>query len=186
MKKIIATILCAGLIAIMATGCGYSDALDAQKKAEEATAASEQGTTAPVIKSTDYQNNFEGLCDYFIKKGYISTGDKNANVTEMDAALVGATKGNKYATKYEGKAITIELYEFDLNSAEAKSIIESVKKDGTFTILDLPAVPAYVSDNGKFMMVYTDASIDKENPDKTTPTYIHREEVVKDFKEFNK
>lgn len=186
MKKIIATILCAGLIAIMAAGCGYSDALDAQKSAADATAASEQGTTAPVVKSTDYQNNFNGLCDYFIKKGYVTTGDKNANVVEMDASLIGATKGNKYTTSFDGKAITIELYELDLNNDTAKAIVESVKKDGTFTILDLPAVPAYISDNGKFLMVYTDASIDKEKPDQTSTTYIHREEVVKDFKEFNK
>ena len=82
----------------------------------------------------------------------------------------------------------IELYEYDLNNLNdtAKSVINSVKKDGSFVILDLPAVTAYLSDNGKYMMIYTDNSIDKKNPDENSDSYKHREQVIENFKEFHK
>ncbi len=102
----------------------------------------------------------------------------------MDSALIGAEKGRKYATTYNGKNITVELYSYDtanLNDT-AKSIIESVKNDGTFTILEFSPVKAYLSDNGKYLMVYSDASIDESKTD--DDNYTHREQVIEDFKAF--
>ena len=107
------------------------------------------------------------------------------NVTEMDFSLVGAQAGKKFATTYNGKNITVELYSYDtanLNDT-AKEIIASVKNDGTFTILDLNPVKAYLSDNGKYMMVYSEASIDENKTD--SDNYTHREQVIKDFKAFH-
>ena len=106
----------------------------------------------------------------------------------MDAASIGAKQGKKFAASYDGKNISIELYEYDTEklNGTANKILNEIKSDGSFSVYNLPAVPAYISDNGKFMMVYTDASISKDNPDKTAANYEHREQVIKDFKEFNK
>ena len=43
-----------------------------------------------------------------------------------------------------------------------------------------------MSDSGKYLMIYTDASIDDSNPDKEADNYKHREEVIKEFKAFKK
>lgn len=186
MKKFLAAVLCAGLIAVAASGCGYSDPLAKTPDTTQSASAGEQSETQKIIKDTDYKNNLGGLVDYFAAKKYINNDEKS--VTKMDAASIGAKEGKKFANTYNGKNITIELYEYNTDNLNntAKSILDSVKTKGTFSIYDLPDVPAYISDNGKFLMVYTDASIDKENPDKTQDNYIHREEVITDFTAFHK
>lgn len=189
MKKILAAILCAGLIAVTTAGCGYTDALAEAKRAQNTTSAaqeSQQETKPKEIKSTDYKNNLDGLVDYFAKKEYINKEEKN--VIEMDAASIGAKQGKKFSTTYDGKNISIELYEYDTEKLNdtAKKVLDGIESNGTFSVYNLPAVPGYISDNGKFMMVYTDASISKDNPDKTAANYEHRDAVIKDFKAFNK
>ena len=190
MKRIFAALLCAGLMAVSFAGCGYKDALDSQQTAQSTEDQAEE-TTAPLAEAADFEDNYDGLCSYFAKLGYIATKDgeiDNDKVTKMDASLVGAKEGKKFTATNNGKAVTIELYEYDLNNLNdtAKSVIDSVKKDGSFVILDLPAVTAYLSDNGKYMMIYTDNSIDKKNTDENSDSYKHREQVIENFKEFHK
>ncbi len=186
MKRFFAAILCAGLIAATTAGCGYKDALDTQTSDTQTEQTGEQASAEPEVKASDFNNDLEGLCNYFENLGYISK-DEN-KVTKMDSSLIGAEKGNKYINTYNGKQITIELYEYkenNLNDA-AKQIIKSVKENGTFTILDLTPVSAYISDNGKYLMIYKDDSIDDSNPDTESSAYTHREEVIKNFKQFYK
>lgn len=190
MKRFIAAILCVGLIAAISTGCAYKDALSKDNKATtRATEATGNVATVDEIDAKNFSDNLQGLSEYFAKKEYITTKDgkiEESTVTVMDAFLIGAKEGKKYATSYGGKAITIELYEYDLKNLNdtAKTVIESVKNSGEFTILDLPPVKAYLSNNGRYIMVYTDASIDDANPDKESDNYKHREEVIKNFKSF--
>ena len=193
MKRFIAAILCVGLIAAISTGCAYKDALSKDKTATtQATEATGSVATVDEIDAKNFSDNLQGLSEYFAKKGYITTKDGKIDentVTVMDASLIGAKEGKKYATSYGGKAITIELYEYDVRNLNnlndtAKAVIESVKNSGEFTILDLPPVKAYLSNNGRYIMVYTDASIDDANPDKESDNYKHREEVIKNFKSF--
>lgn len=188
MKKIIAFILTLCCAGALLAGCGVSDALNQTSKTEATTQAATKDE-APVVKDTDFNDDFDGLCDYFVAMGYTvaKAGEKldEKNVTEMDFSLVGAQAGKKFATTYNGKNISVELYSYDtanLNDT-AKEIIDSVKNDGTFTILDLNPVKAYLSDNGKYMMVYSDASIDENKTD--SDNYTHREQVIKDFKAFH-
>lgn len=192
MKRFIAAILCIGLIAAVSAGCGYKDALSKENKTTQATEATGSVATVDEVDAKNFSDDLEGLSNYFAKKGYITTKDgkiDESTVTVMDASLIGAKEGKKYATSYGGKAITIELYEYDLTNLSklndtAKTVIESVKNSGEFTILDLPSVKAYLSNNGRYIMVYTDASIDDANPDKESDNYKHREEVIKNFKSF--
>ena len=180
MKRILTAFLCACMIAITASGCGYTDALDKASSNTETTQATEVATEDEV-KSEDYKNDLEGISNYFADKKYIKVDrdgkiDKNY-VTEMDAELVGAKSGKKYKCD----AITIELYEFDKTDGE---VYKSVKETGKFTILDLPEVTAHISDNGKFMLIYTDKSIDETKTEANN--YTKRQAVIDDFKAFNK
>ena len=189
MKRFIAAILCVGLIAAVTAGCGYKDALSKENKATQATEATGSSATADEPKPADFKDNLEGLISYFTELEYLAMKDgklDESSVTVMDASLIGAKEGKKFITAYGGKAITIELYEYDLKNLNdtAKTVIESVKNSGEFTILDLPSVKANLSDNEKYLMIYTDSSIDDAKPDKESDNYKHREEVIKNFKSF--
>lgn len=190
MKRFIAAILCVGLIAAVSAGCAYKDALSKDNTATtRATEATGSSATADEPKPADFKDNLEGLISYFTELEYLAMKDgklDESSVTVMDASLIGAKEGKKFITAYGGKAITIELYEYDLKNLNdtAKTVVESVKNSGEFTILDLPSVKAYLSNNGRYIMVYTDASIDDANPDKESDNYKHREEVIKNFKSF--
>ena len=52
----------------------------------------------------------------------------------------------------------VELYEFPTENIPetAQAVIDSVREAGSFEILD-STVPAQISEDGRFMMVYTDA-----------------------------
>lgn len=181
MKRVLAALLCAGLLIVFASGCMGGG----QQTNPEAVAT---GDEASSLDAKDYKNDFEGLCNYFAAYGYINPKDESKN-TEMDASLIGAKIGKKFtAVKMDDKDvkdITIELYEFDTQSqnATADEVVKSVKADGTFSILELPDVKAYLSDNGKFLMIYNDKGLDESKTD--SDNYKWREEVLEKFKSFH-
>lgn len=186
MKRILTAILCAGILAVAATGCNYNDAL--YKDSNSSSQTSQDGTqpTKSSVDDTKYDNNLDGIVKYFAAKGYIE--NKEGSYVKMDASAIGAKEGKKFTTKYAGSNITIELYSYDTkkSNSTADEIVKSVKDNGTFSIYGLPDVTAYLSDNGNYLMIYTDSTIDKTNPDKTKDNYKHREQVIKDFKAFKK
>ena len=181
MKKIFAAFLCAAFIAITATGC-QEDALYANSQAE--TQATEQNNEQESeISDADFKDNLDGLHDYFVAKEYIG---KDLEATKMDAKIIGAEKGNKYKVSNE---ITIELYEYAKNStadeaSKATEVINRVKETGKLAVIDGKSINAYVSDNEKYIMIYSDKSINDEKPEEKSASYIKREEAIKDFKAF--
>ena len=150
MKKIIAALAAALMISVFTTGC-----FGMGQKTAVAT-----GDEALSQEAADYENNFEGLCNYLASFGYINPVSDNEDVTyvSMDYELVGADKGRKFT--------------------------EQTKKKATIEIYDLPEVKALLSDNGKYMMIYTDKSINEENTE--SDEYKLRDEIVTKFKEFHK
>lgn len=168
------------MIAVVSSGCGYTDALNSQSSATQETQATETAT-ADEVEADGYSNDLDGLSKYFAKKGYIEVDDKGnidkSYVTEMDYDLIGAKSGNKYTVDMT----TIELYEFDKTDGD---VYKSVKETGKFSILGLPEATAYLSDNGKFMMIYTDSTIDESKTD--ADNYVKRQQIIDDFKVFNK
>lgn len=181
MKRVIAALLCAGLIMVFGSGCFGMPQANPEDVAT--------GDEASSLNANDYKNDLEGLSNYFAAYGYVNPKDKTKCV-EMDASLIGAKAGKKFtAVKIDDKEvknITIELYEFDTEKlpATADEIISSVKSKGTFTILDLPDVKATISDNGKFLMIYNDKGLDESKTE--SDNYKWREEVLEKFKEFHK
>lgn len=176
MKKLIAALLAAVTIAAFATGC-----MGGTPAPKVATSDEAQSKDA-----ADYENTFAGLCNYLWAYGYINPHEDNADITyiTMDYDLIGAVKGRKYTEQTKKKA-SIEIYEFDTakSNATADEVINSIKKDGTFTILDLPPVKATLSNNGKYMMVYQDTTIKEDDPE--NEAYKLREEITTLFKEFH-
>lgn len=175
MKKIIAAILAAVVISISASGCMGMGAKPAVATGDEAKSQN----------AADYPNTYEGLCNYLASFGYINPLKDNVDSTYvvMDYALVGAAHGRRYTEQTKKKA-TIEIYDYtDVKSATADEILAGVKDKGTFTVLGLPEVKAILSNNGKYMMVYNDKSIDENN--KEQEEYKLREEIVEKFKTFH-
>lgn len=173
MKRFLAAILCAGLIMVFTAGCFGSSA------PEVAT-----GDEAKSMNASDYKDDLSGLATYLSAYGYINPLQTDA-VVDMDASLIGAKTGKKFTEK-KMKNVTVELYEFPTTDVpeKAEEIIKSVKADGKFSILELPEVTAYLSDSGKFLMIYNDSSINADNPDKESENYKHREEVLEKFRAF--
>lgn len=190
MKKFISAVLCVAIVAAVLSGCGYKDALSKDNTATTQSTEAKQEATPDEPKAEDFNDNLNGLCEYFGQLGYVTLKDNKIDeslVVKMDASLVGAKEGKKFNTKYGNQSVVIELYEYDLNNLNgtAKTVIDSVKQTGEFTILNLPEVEAYLSDSGKYILIYTDESIDDENPDKESDSYKHRQEVIEHFKAFN-
>lgn len=185
MKKIISALLMASVIAVSAAGCGYNDALEQASKANQQTTSASQSASEQTSKEAEkvYKDSFDGLCSYMQDKGYYT--DK-AVKTEMDASFIGAKQGIKYSISNN---LAIELYEYDtakLNDT-AKEIVKEVKDSNSFTIIEgYPVNAAYLSDNGKYLMIYNDTKIDKNKPDKNSNEYKVRENAVKDFLAFQK
>ncbi|WP_294385991.1 hypothetical protein [uncultured Ruminococcus sp.] len=185
MKKIISALLMASVIAISAAGCGYNDALEQASKANQQTTSASQSASEQTSKEAEkvYKDSFDGLCSYMQDKGYYT--DK-AVKTEMDASFIGAKQGIKYSISNN---LAIELYEYDTTKLNdtAKEIVKEVKDSNSFTIIEgYPVNAAYLSDNGKYLMIYNDTKIDKNKPDKNSNEYKARENAVKDFLAFQK
>ena len=177
MKRIIALVLCIGMFAALATGCMGT--------------GQPSITQYPTNASTelkDYKDTFDDLCKYLSAKGYINCLEENKDkaYNEMEYKLVGASNGKKFVCTLSGaNNVTIELYDFS-KPASPDEVYNKVKKDGKFSVLGLDEVNAYISDNGKYMMVYTDAGINWKEPDKKSDNYKRFEEILKAFKEFHK
>lgn len=189
MKKLFAAVLSIGIIASALAGCGYQDALDAASSGSSSSAASKESESTKEVKPEEYSKNLGGLIDYFADLGYLEMKDNKLDETKtmvMNHTLIGAKEGKKFATVVENKPVYIELYEYDekLNDT-AKSVLTSVKETGQFQIINLDPVKAYISDNDRFLMIYSDASIDDSNPDKTTENYVRRNKVIESFNKFN-
>ena len=65
MKRILTAFLCACMIAVSATGCGYTDALDKSSSNTETTQATEV-SAEDEIKDADYSNHFFFIVLFFI------------------------------------------------------------------------------------------------------------------------
>ena len=109
MKRILAFILCAGIFAAVAAGCGGT------QKSAVATEDEAYKSTYTLKKNVnDYDDTLKGLCQYFGALGYINPIDKNQDITysDMKGELIGA----------------IELS--DTVREESKSVISKLKKLG--------------------------------------------------------
>lgn len=183
MKRILLSAVAVIMIAVSFASCydpyaGVKDKSKIASSSTQSTTASETKAKAKKVNADKYKDNFEGLRDYMKACGYIKTNDEN-NITKMQSKLIGAEKGYKYT---DGDT-RVELYSFNTEKANSTrdKVIESVKKDGTFTLYS-ETIPAYLSDNGKYLMVYSNTAANDKNSD----AYKTMQKAIKDFKAFKK
>ncbi|MEE3427956.1 MAG: hypothetical protein VZQ55_03145 [Ruminococcus sp.] len=182
MKKILISAVAVLVIAMSFASCydpyaGIKDKSKIPATTGETTAkASTEAAKEKTLSDSKYKDSYEGLRDYMKDSGYIKTDDKNA-ITKMKADLIGAETGYKYT---DGNK-RVELYAFNLgkNSDTRDKVIKSVTDKGTFTLYS-ETIPAYLSDNGKYLMVYTDPAANNTN----SAEYKNKAKAVKDFKAF--
>ncbi len=176
MKKILLFVICA-VMAVSFTGCFGTggSSLPAVQTSE--------APDSTKINAKDYNNNLEGLEKYFVDLGYIP---KDAVATEMMYNVIGAVDGDRYYFTVNSSAIYIELYEYnpDKLNEDGVRVIGEVKKDGKFYVFNNEdeeniAYEATLSDNEKYLMIYTDNSTDQEN-------IKRKEDVIKTLKAFYK
>lgn len=128
------------------------------------------------IKDMDKKYGLTQLCTDLNKKEYIPEEG-----TKMEAQVIGAVTGYRFTTKVKDTAVTIELYEYDKDNlgTDAKNVISEVEKDGQFNMLDYQMVPATLSDNGKYLMIYRDDKAGGDNPEQENKE--RKEAVLKIF-----
>lgn len=168
MKKLLPIILCAAIV-FSVSGC-------VSRGAQLDSLSTDNVPKADSVKVDDYENNLDGLEKYLKKRAFLPDIDG----TDMSYDMIGAKAGHRYMFTLNGSTVTAEFYEYDLENlnSEAKTTIESVKKDGKFELLGI-STDATLSDNGKYLMVYTDYSGEELN---TT----RKEDVLKAFKAYKK
>ena len=171
-KKLLAVLL-AALLCVSVTACANNSASSTAVATLETSSTASEGETA---ESTDKDpdDDIQGLCKY-LEDCKVAAGEK----VQMSYDVIGAENGYKYVYRYADSAVQLEVYEFPAELSEtAKALQDAVRADGTFKVLD-NTVPGYLSNDGRFLLIYTDAKSEKEDANKT-----HKEHVLKCFNTF--
>ena len=163
-KKLLA-LAAATCLALSLAACGSSGTSlpsltlpGSESSAVSGGEGSEASALEPVA-DTDFSDDLEGLCQ-FMEANYAVPGEKE----ELSYQEIGAIGGFRYLFTYAGSSLQVEFYQFDLENLDekAQACLDSVKAQGTFTVLD-NQVPAVLSDNGRYLMIYTDAGDSEES-----------------------
>ena len=175
-KKLLAAVLVVVLCLSM-TGCVSSTSTTANLETLETSAAPAEGEEATVEMKdpANYDDTVQGLCA-FMEDCKVTAGER----VQMEYGVIGALNGYKYAYTYNSSSVQLEVYEFDTEnlSETAQQVIDSVKANGTFELLD-NTIPAQISADGRYMLIYTDEKSAKEDANKA-----HKEHVVECFETF--
>lgn len=157
--KRLTVLLIAGILCFALSGCGAGDVGSAeymaQKQRESEAAANANSESEP-----SWSADFAGLTGCFEWRGYVIPDSK----TETLASVIGATEGYRYRSQVGKSQFNVELYSFDPSNLDetASSIINEIEETGKFTMID-SEIQAEVSNNRKYMMIYTDPSSDEFN-----------------------
>ncbi|MEE0264664.1 MAG: hypothetical protein UD936_03465 [Acutalibacteraceae bacterium] len=149
----IAAIIMAIIAVTSVTGCGM----------QPATVPTENK-----VKISEFEAKATGakaICKTLKKKEFIT----DDNCIKTNADLIGASEGYRMdKVRVNGSEFSVEIYEFkDTTNEQAKKVTESVKKDGYFTLFGKKVSYAYMSENGKYLLIYPDEkSVSDKNEDK--------------------
>lgn len=123
----------------------------------------------------DYDDDIHGLCA-FLRDCKVTAGES----IQMEYGVIGAVNGYKFTYGYNSSNVQLEVYEFPTEelSEEAQNVIGSVRENGSFDFLD-GTIPAILSADGRYMLIYTDAKAEKEDANK-----VHKAHVLDCFEAF--
>ncbi|MEE0060501.1 MAG: hypothetical protein UE295_06715 [Acutalibacteraceae bacterium] len=161
--KVVAVVM--AIIAVTSvTGCGMKPATVPQENNVKISEFKAEATGA------------QAICQAMKKKEYVTSD----NCVKTNAELIGAAEGYRMDNvKVNGSSFSVEIYEFkDTTTKLAKGIIDSVKKDGSFTLFGRKVKYAYMSDNNKYLLIYPDVkSVSDKEKDK--PNVDRKNDVLK-------
>lgn len=148
--------------AVVLTACGTT----VNENGGTSTAPSNADvSSAPVSSETEPEHpaTLDGLADAMAWRGYVPAGTEENTRKPMRADIIGAKAGYKFQVSYEGSNFTVELYEYDPGSLNdvAKAALKQAESQGSITVAGTDIPGAFVSDNGKYLMLYTDANTDE-------------------------
>ena len=151
MKKILLFTVVAAVIAALTLLSGCNAMIND-------TSADTVDATADVSESPDaVDKGFKEFVNYMKESGFIK--GKSEKIT---ASTIGAAFGERYTVSSGTTKVYVELYEYkDTESDIAKKILNNAKENGTFSLyneIQTDKTAAAVSADGKYLMLYTDAS----------------------------
>lgn len=164
-KKLLAVLLAAALCLSLAA-CG---APVAKLETLETSSTVSEGETAPAEKEpVGYDKDIQGLCK-FMEDSKLVTGEK----VQMSYDVIGAVNGYKYAYTYNSSSVQVEVYEFATENIPetAQAVIDAVRADGSFVILE-NTVPATLSADNHYLMIYTDGKAEKDEINGKHKTHV--------------
>lgn len=175
MNKIISIIAAAAVVLVLLSGCdGAAVSTQTKSTADEAQTMTGDGTK----NAKNYEKNLDGFIKYMTDNEFIS-----GEGTELTSAAIGASSGRRFTISTPVSKHTIELYEYtDQTSDAAQKTIANARKDGSFHLFESTEnvtqyTTAAVSEDGRFLMLYTDSSEKDEKND----TCLAAVEAVKKF-----
>ena len=166
------------MAAVMLCSCTVDAGSENSAVSTESTQAGETLTGDGTKSPSGYDKSFDGFVQYMTDNGFVS-GDGE----ELTASIIGASQGKRFTVSSPVSKHTIELYEIkDQTSAEAQRVINDARNDGSFHLFDSTETVtentiAAVSEDGSFLMLYTDAS-DKSETDEQKQKAV---EAVENF-----
>ena len=117
------------------------------------------------VKVSEIENTKSGIgaiCKALKDKEYVSD-----DCVQTNAALIGANEGYRFdSVKFNSSVFSLEIYEFsDTSSDTAKKCIDEVKKNNSFTLFGKTVEYCYMSDNGKYLLIYPDPKTKSDKAD---------------------
>ncbi|MBQ5565370.1 MAG: hypothetical protein IIT42_00790 [Clostridia bacterium] len=176
MKKIWLSVAALFMTLLLLTGCSPTTNGNVSGSSDSSGESSE--TNAAAINGTEY--TFDGLVKYMAEREFIK-GDGE----ETTASAIGAAKGKRFTMTSAGYKYYVEFYEFkDTESELAQQTISNAKNNGTFLLFESTEnttknTVAVVTDDERFLMLYTDSSTNTNN-------ITARDNAVEAFKSFGK
>ena len=164
-KRWVAALAAAMLCMTMMSACGegFVDMNASSQTSSEAVSSA--------LTEDEVEDTLGGLEQFMLDRGYIA-----GTPSEMDGELIGA---KELGHRYVSGSITAEFYEYDLDNLNetANTVRDSVQKDGAFQIIGQTVPNVYLSDSGKYLMIYNNTATDEASAAKT-------QEAIEAFKTF--
>ena len=131
--------------------------------------------SASSMAQSEVPDTLDGLCRYMEGNGLIG-----GTPHDMLADLIGAKEGRMYQFSFNDSPVQVELYEFDTENLnkKAQEILQEVRENGKFTMTGIESSNAYLSDSGKYLMVYHDTNTDEEHTNQS----IRAQQMFKEFR----
>lgn len=156
-KRILAALAAAAAALSLLSACGEG-VVDPNATSNQ-SAVSEAVSSA--LQESDVEDSLSGLESYMLSQGYISGA-----AAQMNGSLIGALEEGH---RYVANGVTAEFYQYDLEnlSDTANAVRASVEENGTFEIVGQTISGVYLSDSGKYLMIYQNSAADEESQAKT-------------------